>query len=564
MPNTVSPARGAAARCGILLGALALALTSFGAAAAEGPDPDRYIVKFHAGKVPHGLALLRGASAEVLVELGPQDAVAARIPPQALRGLQNHPSIEYIERDPPRYPMAETVPYGITMVQADSAAGLAPGIYTRKVCVIDSGYDLGHEDLPGSSRAGGLNSGWSNDGCGHGTHVAGTIAALGGNAKGVVGVIGGDKVQLDIIKVFGDNCSWSYASNTLHAANQCEANGANVINMSLGCSSSGGGPFGCSSTTESNGFQALYDKGVLLVAAAGNDGSTRKSYPASYASVISVAAVDSAKVVASFSQKNDAVELAAPGVAVRSTVPRNTGKNESLAVAGAGYEAIAMEGSPDLTRSGNLVSCGLGSSTCTGATGATCLIERGGNSFAEKVLNCQNGGGVAAVIYNNADGLFSGTMGTAVTGIPSVGISRADGLALVAGKLGSSATVSVSPGHYAYFDGTSMATPHVAGVAALVWTHNPAWTNSQIRQALRDSAEDLGAAGKDNSYGYGLVRATAAKDLLAGGGGGDNGGGGGDNGGGSCTLAPVGAACTVAGDCCSNKCTGKAGAKTCK
>jgi serine protease len=559
MPNLVFPARGAAARCGILLGALALGLASFGAAAADGPDPDRYIVKFHAGKTPHGLAALRGASAEVLVELGPQDAVAARIPPQALQGLQNHPGIEYIERDPPRYPMAQTVPYGITMVQADSA-GLLPGASTVKVCVIDSGYDLGHEDLPGTGRASGLDStGWKTDGCGHGTHVAGTIAAL-ANTVGVVGVIGGNRVELYNVKVFGDNCSWSYASNTLDAANKCDAAGAKVVNMSLGCSGGGGGPFGCASSTESNGFQALYDKGVLLVAAAGNDGSTAKSYPASYDSVISVAAIDSAKVVASFSQKNDAVELAAPGVAVRSTVPRNTGKDESLTVAGTGYEAIALDGSPDLTGSGALIDCGAGSATCAGAGGKTCLIERGGNTFAEKVLNCQNGGGVAAVIYNNADGLFSGTLGGTATLIPSVGISRADGLHLN-GAFGSTATVAVATGHYAYFDGTSMATPHVAGVAALIWTHEPLWTNAQIRQALRDTAEDLGAAGKDNSYGYGLVRAQAAKDLLAAGGvvPPDD-----DGGGGSCTLAPVGGACTVHSDCCTNKCTGKSGSKTCK
>jgi hypothetical protein len=89
-----------------------------------------------------------------------------------------------------------------------------------------------------------------------------------------------------------------------------------------------------------------YNNGILSIAAAGNAGNTAKSYPASYASVISVAAVDSAGVVASFSQKNDAVELAAPGVAVRSTVPMGTGTNEeSLSVDGATYEAIALDGS---------------------------------------------------------------------------------------------------------------------------------------------------------------------------------------------------------------------------
>jgi PKD repeat protein len=60
-----------------------------------------------------------------------------------------------------------------------------------------------------------------------------------------------------------------------------------------------------------------------------------------------------------------------------------------------------------------------------------------------------------------------------------------------------------------------MATPHVSGVAALVWSHNPGWTNAQIRQALQQTAEDLGPAGRDNASGYGLVRARAALCYLS-------------------------------------------------
>jgi serine protease len=68
-----------------------------------------------------------------------------------------------------------------------------------------------------------------------------------------------------------------------------------------------------------------------------------------------------------------------------------------------------------------------------------------------------------------------------------------------------------------------MATPHVSAVAALVWSANPSATNAQIRQVLRDTAEDLGTAGRDDYYGYGLVRAKAAVDAIGGGGGGGGG-----------------------------------------
>ena len=70
---------------------------------------------------------------------------------------------------------------------------------------------------------------------------------------------------------------------------------------------------------------------------------------------------------------------------------------------------------------------------------------------------------------------------------------------------------------YKSISGTSMATPHVSGVAALVWSHFPNCTNQQIRDALNATAKDKGAAGRDTSYGYGIVQAKAAYDYLAGG-----------------------------------------------
>ncbi|HEX2011883.1 MAG TPA: S8 family serine peptidase, partial [Roseateles sp.] len=105
------------------------------------------------------------------------------------------------------------------------------------------------------------------------------------------------------------------------------------------------------------------------------------------------------------------------------------------------------------------------------------------------------------------------TLGTTVTDIPSVTASDTEGTQLKA-QLGQSATVSVTATNYAFYDGTSMATPHVSAVAALVWSYFPTCSASQIRVSLNNSAEDLGSAGRDTKFGYGLVRAKAAYDRI--------------------------------------------------
>jgi serine protease len=137
----------------------------------------------------------------------------------------------------------------------------------------------------------------------------------------------------------------------------------------------------------------------------------------------------------------------------------------------------------------------------------------------------QRGGGVAAVIYNNATsdatcGVFSGTLGDRPrTDIPATTLSCADGAAAV-GHANEQGTVlsqlSVPNSDYEHWDGTSMATPHVSGVAALVWSCNPGLTNEQIRTALDASAKDEGDTGRDASFGFGLVQARAAINYLSG------------------------------------------------
>jgi subtilisin family serine protease len=120
---------------------------------------------------------------------------------------------------------------------------------------------------------------------------------------------------------------------------------------------------------------------------------------------------------------------------------------------------------------------------------------------------------VGAIVYNNAAGGFGGALGTTVTTIPSVTVSDTEGAALKA-TLGQSATIAVTATNYAYFDGTSMATPHVSAVAALVWSYFPTCTNKQLRISLDNSALDLGTVGRDTKYGYGLVQAKAAYDRI--------------------------------------------------
>ena len=493
-------------------------------------DDNRYIIQFAPGAAGQGVAAVQAMGGEIKVDLTNRsvNAIAVEIPGQAVNALQNNPNIAKIEPDPRRYPMADTVPYGIDMVQATQVSDEFAG--NQKICVIDSGYYIDHTDLQSNNVTASSDSGSGDpfiDPCGHGTHVTGTISAL-ANGGGVLGVLPSANVALHIVKVFGDDnwsggaCGWSYSSSLINAAYECADAGANVINMSLGG--------GTASSTAEQGFQDLFNQGVLSVAAAGNSGNTSYSYPASYDAVISVAAIDSNKELASFSQRNDQVELSAPGVGVLSTTPFV----DAQVTVDKDYIVSAMDGSASTSATGGLVDGGL----CTSSgswNGKVVLCERGEVSFGDKVSNAEGGGAVGTIIYNNEPGGFGGTLScsgpswaTCSSG-PAVTMSQEDGQHLVASQLGASAFVTteevVPADGYAAWNGTSMASPHVAAVAALVWSYAPDATPTEIRNALAASAEDLGTAGRNNEFGYGLVQARAALDYLGGDtGGGDDGG----------------------------------------
>lgn len=501
----------------------------------------RVWVEYKPGAAGYVRGELQRAGAQFHYQFDQLQSFVVSVPENAINGMRRNPNIVSIEVDPVRELVQnisgdaiitaesilpdQVVPYGIDMVQArdiwdanrngkiDNKAPTGAG---RTVCVIDTGLYTEHEDLQGVDVVGGYSQVdefptlWNHDGNGHGTHVTGTITAM-HNDIGVVGVTPGT-VSIFFVKIFDDDGLWvtkKHASDLVEAAYLCADKGANVISMSLSGTNKSG--------KEERAFNDIYAMGILSVAAASNDGIEQYHYPASYDSVVSVAAIDSNYEVADFSQFNDQVELAAPGVGVLSTLPYIP--NSWLYVGNEAYQAQPMEFSPYGTVTGLLADGGK-CLTSDNWVDQVVLCERGDISFAEKVTNVQNGGGIAAVIYNNAPDLFSGTLGAEGDWIVAISISQADGQAALS-HLGEEATVqsaaALSGSGYEAWNGTSMATPHVTGVAALIWSWNPSLTNVQIREALQITAMDLGDPGRDVHYGYGLVQAYDAWTYLGGG-----------------------------------------------
>lgn len=439
------------------------------------------------------------------------------------------------EPDPRRWPSAQITPFGFNNVQADQVSDSNAG--NRKVCVIDSGYAINHEDLSGNQHGGtnGLAGNWNTTSGSHGTHVAGTIAAM-NNSVGIKGVMPNQKVNLHIVKVFNDQ-GFTFASGLAGAVNACVDAGSHVVNMSLG------GP--SASASDRTAMDNALSNGVLLVAAAGNDGDSTHSYPASYDSVISVAATDKSNKHMPFSQDTDQVEISGPGGTVFSTV-NGDGRTATITY---GSTTLAMHQVSPQTRlvpnpadpgkfktenidtdySGELAACTLSGSTysCGDMSGKVCVAERNGMQSSrartypdyDAVKACQDAGAVGAIVYSNSDNpdlrhnwVVDRTPNIT---IPHSSVSRTDGQQLAAAA-GQTASVDISTdSNYAIYNGTSMASPHVAGAVALAWSTKSNCTAAQVRAAMRSTALDIGSAGRDNQTGYGLVQTKALADKLA-------------------------------------------------
>jgi subtilisin family serine protease len=330
----------------------------------------------------------------------------------------------------------------------------------------------------------------------------------------VVGVTPGT-ASLYIVKIFGDDGLWvskAHASDLIEAAFLCADNGANIISMSLSGTNKSG--------KEEQAFNQVYAQGILSVAAASNDGLPDYHYPASYDSVISVGALDENMVIADFSNFNDQVELAAPGVGVLSTIPYIS--ENYVLVDNVTYQANSVEYAAQGEVTAPLSDGGFCIEEDSDLTGTIALCKRGTTTFLEKVSNATERGAEGVIIYNNAPENDFFTLGESdVTDLIVVSLSGVDGEFLVANKLGFEATISSNTywdvSGYEAWGGTSMATPHVSAVAALIWSWNPSLTNIQIREAMVASALDLGIEGRDDYYGYGLVQAYDAWVYLGGG-----------------------------------------------
>lgn len=271
--------------------------------------------------------IVRGVGGTIKYTYHLVPAIAASIPEAAIEGLLKNPNVTRVELDIDVYAVDAELDnsWGVKHIGAGvvHASNKGTGI---KVAVIDTGIDWNHPDLNANYKGGydfvNKDSDPMDDN-GHGTHVAGIVAAV-DNGIGVVGVA--PEVALYALKVLGADGSGSY-SDVVAALQWAVNNKIQVTNNSYGSSGDPG-------VTVKAAFNNAYTAGVLHVAAAGNAGNPLGKgdnviYPARWASVIAVAATNQSDTRASWSSTGPAVELAAPGVDVYSTYWDDTYKTLS-------------------------------------------------------------------------------------------------------------------------------------------------------------------------------------------------------------------------------------------
>lgn len=356
--------------------------------------PGQILVKFRAPTPPlEAASILAQQDLSIGEEIEGLHVRRVAVPPgqeQAMvERLSQDPRVEYAELD--YLVFATIIPndteyyrqWGPAKIQAPAAWDLTVGDSDVTIAIVDTGVDLNHPDLDDKIVAGWdfvNDDSYAWDDHGHGTHVAGIAAAETNNGDGVAGISWGALIMP--VKVLDDQGDGYYSDVAEGILWACD-HGAEIINLSLG----GSEP----SSTLQDAVEEAHDDGCLMVAAAGNGGGYGVDYPGRYPETIAVAATDQSDSRASFSDYGSQIDVAAPGVAIYSTLWDNT---------------------------------------------------------------------------------------------------------------------------YGWKDGTSMAAPHVSGLAALVWSMCPNLTNAEVQDVIENTADDLGPPGWDIYYGWGRINALAAVEAA--------------------------------------------------
>lgn len=509
--------------------ALVVLFAATGGSAASGGRQN--VIIGYSGSDSAARSLVAKYGGSVSHQFGAINALAASLDSARVGDLARAGGVRYVEKDAPRIAMGLSDLANMQLVP-DASNGLYGLVMTNEypaplgftgsgamACIADTGIDVNHPDIK-SNYLGGYDAidldnspDVGNDiHEQHGTHTSGTVAGV-DNGKGIVGGAPGNKfLEARVLHWDGTN-NTGETSQVMAGAKWLSDHGCRVINMSLGG--------GDKSRAEEDLYNDLFvngagGKGTLIVASSGNDSARQVSYPAGYAHVLAVGALNPDGSVASFSNRGSALDLSAPGVDVASSVPTGTGHDAAVG----DITALSAEfGGSTTTKgvTGTLVDCGLALTPAdcpAGVSGNIAVISRGSASFASKVENAMSRGAKAAVIYNNVAGSLNATLGTDTTStgkawIPVVTVTQAQGATLV-GQAGTITTVYSIPTSWDYMSGTSMAAPHVTAAAALVLSAKPSLNSTQLTSILTSTATDLGPAGFDPTFGYGLVNAKAA------------------------------------------------------
>ncbi len=206
--------------------------------------------------------------------------------------------------------------WGPACIDAEAAWDRVPNAPGIILAIVDTGVDVSHVDLKnhydtGIDRDFANNDYDANDDMGHGTHVAGISAAETGNNTGIAGLAPVTIMGVKVLNFMG----FGFDSDIVAGINYAADNGAHVINMSLGATT-------FTQAMKNACDNAFYDKDVVVVAASGNSNTSQNFYPASFESVVGVAALGTCDTRASFSNYGyDNVEVSAPGQNIYSTLP---------------------------------------------------------------------------------------------------------------------------------------------------------------------------------------------------------------------------------------------------